>query len=69
MGPYIVFYNEVRRHLALGKDAPLGRAVQRTGVIVAIPISSGLHQHYVRNRGVKSPKSHLERGCDTVVRS
>src|SRR5262245_53675265 len=36
------YYNEVRTHLALGKDAPLGRAAQRTGVIVAIPISSRL---------------------------
>jgi hypothetical protein len=34
--------------LALGKDAPLGRRVQRSGVIVAIPILSGLHHHYVR---------------------
>ena len=32
----------------LGKDVPLGRAVQRSGVIVAIPILSGLHQYYVR---------------------
>jgi hypothetical protein len=67
-------HNEIRTHLALGKDAPtrselgggvavssftfpcafrksypdapLGRAVQRTGVIVAIPILSGLHHHY-----------------------
>jgi transposase InsO family protein len=35
-------------HLALGKDAPLGRAVQRTGAFVGIPILSGLHHHYVR---------------------
>ena len=28
--------------------APLGRAVQRSGVIVAIPILSGLHHQYVR---------------------
>jgi hypothetical protein len=28
-------------HLALGKDAPLGRAVQRTGVVVAIPTLLG----------------------------
>jgi hypothetical protein len=28
--------------------APLGRAVQRSGVIVTIPILSGLHHHYVR---------------------
>jgi hypothetical protein len=26
----------VRTHLALGKDTPLGRAVQRSGVIVAV---------------------------------
>jgi hypothetical protein len=32
----------------LGKDAPRGRAVQRSGVIVAIPILSGLHHQYVR---------------------
>jgi transposase InsO family protein len=48
LSSYAAYYNEVRTHLALGKDAPLGRAVQRTGVIVAIPILSGLHHHYVR---------------------
>jgi transposase InsO family protein len=48
LSSYAAPYNEVRTHLALGKDAPLGRAVQRTGVIVAIPILSGLHHHYVR---------------------
>ena len=30
----------------VGKDAPLGRAAQRTGAIVGIPILSGLHHHY-----------------------
>jgi transposase InsO family protein len=45
---YAAYYNEVRTHLALGKDAPVGRAVQRFGTIVAIPILSGLHHHYVR---------------------
>jgi hypothetical protein len=34
--------------LALQKDAPLHRAVQRSGVIVAIPILAGLHHQYVR---------------------
>src|SRR6266542_6301131 len=48
LSAYAAYYNEVRTHLALGKDAPLGRAVQRTGVVVAIPILSGLHHHYVR---------------------
>src|SRR5882724_1376620 len=48
LSSYAAYYNEVRTHLALGKDAPLGRTVQRTGAIVAIPILSGLHHHYVR---------------------
>jgi transposase InsO family protein len=48
LSSYAAYYNEVRTHLALGKDAPLGRTVQRTGVVVAIPILSGLHHHYVR---------------------
>ena len=48
LSSYTAYYNELRTHLALGKDAPLGRAVQRTGVIVAIPILSGVHHHYVR---------------------
>jgi transposase InsO family protein len=48
LSSYAAYYNEARTHLALGKDAPLGRAVQRSGTIVAIPILSGLHHHYVR---------------------
>jgi hypothetical protein len=42
------YYNQARTHLALQKDTPLHRAVQRSGVIVAIPILSGLHHQYVR---------------------
>jgi hypothetical protein len=34
--------------LALQKDAPFHRAVQRSGAIVAIPILAGLHHQYVR---------------------
>ena len=41
LSSYAAYYNEVRTHLALGKDAPAGRAVQRSGAIVAIPILSG----------------------------
>jgi transposase InsO family protein len=48
LSSYAAYYNEVRTHLALGKNAPLGRAVQRTGVVVAVPILSGLYHHYVR---------------------
>jgi transposase InsO family protein len=42
------YYNETRTHLSLDKDAPLGRAVQRSGAIVALPILSGLHHCYAR---------------------
>ena len=45
---YSCYYNETRTHLSLDKDAPLGRAVQRHGTIVAVPILSGLHHCYAR---------------------
>jgi transposase InsO family protein len=48
LGQYAAYYNEARTHLALQKDAPFGRAVQRCGEIVAIPVLSGLHHHYTR---------------------
>ena len=48
LASYAAYYNQARTHLSLRKDAPLGRTVQRSGVIVAIPILSGLHHHYVR---------------------
>ena len=34
--------------LLLCAPSPLGRAVQRTGVVVGIPILSRLHHHYAR---------------------
>jgi transposase InsO family protein len=45
---YTAYYNQARTHLALQKDAPLHRAVQRSGAIVAIPILAGLHHKYIR---------------------
>jgi len=45
---YSLYYNETRTHLGLGKDAPLGRAVERSGTIVTTPILSGLHHRYAR---------------------
>jgi len=48
LSSYAAYCNAVRPHLALGKDAPAGRAVQRSGAIVAIPVLSGLRHHYVR---------------------
>ena len=48
LASYAACYNQTRTHLALQKDAPLRRAVQRSGAIVAIPILAGLHHQYVR---------------------
>ena len=45
---YAAYYNQARTHLALQKDAPFHRAIQRSGVIIAIPILAGLHHQYVR---------------------
>ncbi len=48
LASYAAYYNQARTHLALQNDAPLHRAVQRSGVIIAIPILAGLHHQYVR---------------------
>jgi hypothetical protein len=48
LSAYAAYYNKARTHLALQKDAPFHRAVQRSGAIVAIPILAGLHHQYVR---------------------
>ena len=48
LSSYASYYNESRTHLSLHKDAPLGRAVQRYGTIVATPVLSGLLHRYVR---------------------
>jgi hypothetical protein len=38
---YAAYYNEVRTHVSLGKDAPCTRAIERFGDIVAHPILAG----------------------------
>ena len=48
LSAYVAYYNQTRTHLALKKDAPLRRTVQRSGAVVAIPILAGLHHKYVR---------------------
>jgi NAD(P)-dependent dehydrogenase (short-subunit alcohol dehydrogenase family) len=45
---YSSYYNQTRTHLALGKDAPLRRAVQASGPIIATPVLFGLHHRYAR---------------------
>ena len=45
---YANYYNGVRTHRSLNKDAPVSRPVQRTGVISSRTILGGLHHHYAR---------------------
>ena len=45
---YARYYNDIRTHRSLDKDAPVSRPVQRTGSISSRPILGGLHHHYVR---------------------
>jgi transposase InsO family protein len=45
---YARYYNGVRTHRSLNKDAPVSRSVQRTGVIRSRAILDGLHHHYSR---------------------
>jgi transposase InsO family protein len=48
LSAYAAYYNQARTRLALGKDAPMHRAIQRSGDIANIPILAGLHHQYVR---------------------
>jgi transposase InsO family protein len=45
---YANYYNNMRTHRSLNKDAPISRPVQRTGNIASRPILGGLHHHYAR---------------------
>src|SRR4029077_3334614 len=48
---YSLYYNETRTNLGLSKDAPLGRALQRSGTILTTPVLCGLHHRYARSGG------------------
>ena len=48
MKNYVTYYNAARTHLALGKDAPIRRPVERMGCIIAQPMVGGLHHKYAR---------------------
>ena len=45
---YADYYNGVRTHRSLNKDAPASRLVQHTGVIRSRAILGGLHHHCSR---------------------
>src|SRR3974390_3256515 len=45
---YARYYNDIRTHRSLDKDAPAFRPIQRIGNITSHPILGGLHHRYVR---------------------
>jgi transposase InsO family protein len=45
---YANYYNSVRTHRSLDKDAPISRPVQRTDAVRSRPILGGLHHRYAR---------------------
>jgi transposase InsO family protein len=42
------YYNELRTHRSLNKDAPLHRAIESLGAIISRPVLGGLHHQYCR---------------------
>ena len=48
LSAYATYYNAIRTHLTLRKDAPLGRCTQRAGTITRVPHVGGLHHAFVR---------------------
>ena len=45
---YAAYYNELRTHRSLNKDAPIHRAIKHVGRIISAPVLGGLHHHYSR---------------------
>ncbi len=45
---YAAYYNELRTHRSLNKDAPIHCAIQHVGRIISAPVRGGLHRHYCR---------------------
>src|SRR5258708_37983253 len=45
---YAAYYNELRTHRSLDKDAPIHPAIQRAGHIISAPVLGGLHHRYCR---------------------
>jgi transposase InsO family protein len=48
LAAYATYYNDVRTHLTVGKDAPVHCPIQRSGQITARPILGGLHHQHCR---------------------
>jgi hypothetical protein len=53
---YADYYNSVRTHRSLHKDAPISRPIHQTGIIRSHPILGGLHHHSHRMRIILSER-------------
>src|ERR1700731_1471452 len=47
---YARYYNDIRRHRSLDKDAPVSRPVQRIGAINSRSVLGGLHHRCMESR-------------------
>ena len=45
---YAHYYNELRTHRSLDKNAPVHRATESVGAIISRPVLGGLHHQYCR---------------------
>ncbi len=63
---YTRYYNDIRTHRSLNKDAPIFRPVQRAGIINSRAILGGLHRHYIRVQvfGTDKPSAWDPRSCE-----
>ncbi len=51
LGSYQKYYNDARTHLSLDKDAPVSRAIETVGSIIAKPLLGGL-RHLLNTSGI-----------------
>ena len=64
LAKYVAYYNDVRTHVSLGKDAPCTRAIERFGdVVVAHSILGGLPSSIRANLVSGSDKAAFKRRC------
>ena len=64
---YARYYNELRTHRSLNKDAPLHRGIESLGAIISRPVLGGLHHQYYRIL-IFGTHTHLRRVLQSYAR-
>jgi hypothetical protein len=69
LSSYQTYYNEIRTHLSLMKDAPIPRDVQEVGRVLPLAILGGLHTNmfafeFATETGTYPTCSALSNACD-----